>query len=110
MSDDTSTKQLMDQGKPFKFKLSLCLTHPTMPAGEISTALGMHPYSSGTVGESRKTPKGKSLGGLLKRSFWTSGYLLEGEAGELMPESNRSSTSWSPSARSFSGSPIQEDI
>lgn len=54
----------------YRYKVSLSLTHPTMPAERIDEMLGMLPDHSGSLGEGRFTPKDNPLPGEYKRSFW----------------------------------------
>ena len=50
------------------------MTHPSLPAPHFTAALGLEPRHSGTVGESRRTPKGNPLPGEYKESFWSHSF------------------------------------
>ena len=54
----------------YRYKVSLAVTHPSLPAERISDALGLMPAYSGSVGAERLTPKNSPLPGLNKESFW----------------------------------------
>src|SRR5438094_6352317 len=55
--------------KPFKYDVSLRITHPSLDADEICDQLGLQAYRKWTVGEQRKTPTGDSLEGNDKLTY-----------------------------------------
>lgn len=54
----------------YRYKVSLAITHPTISAARIGEVLRMEPDHSGSFGGARLTPKGSSLAGTYKESFW----------------------------------------
>jgi len=54
----------------YRYRISLSLTHPSLPAERISEALGLAPAHSGSAGAERRTPKGGALPGVNSHSFW----------------------------------------
>jgi hypothetical protein len=66
----------------YRYKVSLAIMHPTMPAVRISEALRMEPDHSGTRGEDRLTPKGNPLPGKYEQSFWRRSLMVPND-GEL---------------------------
>lgn len=60
----------MESSYPYRYKVSLVLTHPTLPAAELDSALPFKVSHEGTVGEPRHTPKGQALPGAFKETFW----------------------------------------
>jgi hypothetical protein len=54
----------------YRYKVSLALTHPSLSAERISESLHLVPAHSGSVGADRLGPKGQSLPGLNKQTFW----------------------------------------
>ena len=54
----------------YRYKVSLAVTHPSLPAEKISAALNLVPAHSGSVGAERRTPKSGPLPGLNRESFW----------------------------------------
>ncbi|TCZ80382.1 DUF4279 domain-containing protein [Lysobacter sp. N42] len=60
----------LESSHPYRYRVSLALTHPTLSAAELGTVLPVQPDHQGTVGEPRKTPKGGPLPGTYRESFW----------------------------------------
>src|SRR5690606_41744793 len=60
----------LDNSHLYRYKVSLSLTHPRRSAAELGRALPLQACHEGTVGEPRRTPKGRPLGGQYKESFW----------------------------------------
>ena len=58
---------------PFKFDVSLRITHPKMSPEEICKTLGLKAKHKGKVGMPRKTPKGTSLEGVYEYTYCTFG-------------------------------------
>jgi hypothetical protein len=54
----------------YRYRVSLTITHPTMPVEEIINALPMAPDHSGSHGSDRFTRRGRPLPGRNERSFW----------------------------------------
>jgi hypothetical protein len=67
---------------PFKYAVSLRVTHPSLRPADISVEVDMTPSHSWMVGELRKTPKWTLLEGRRKESYCT--YEIGGaDDGEL---------------------------
>ena len=54
----------------YRYKVSIALTHPALPAAELGRALPFKASHEGTVGEPRRSPTGQALPGVYKESFW----------------------------------------
>jgi hypothetical protein len=59
----------------YRYKVSLAVTHPSLPAEHISAALSLVPAHSGSVGAERRTPKNGPLPGLNRESFWRHSFV-----------------------------------
>lgn len=70
---------------PYRYKISLRVTHPSLSHQEISTVLGREPRIGWTVGDSRVTPHGHALEGVRKESYW-SVSLMEGHSEALIEQ------------------------
>jgi hypothetical protein len=60
----------------YHYKVSLAVTHPSLPAQRISAALSLVPAHSGSVGAERRTPKNGPLSGLNRESFWRHSFVV----------------------------------
>jgi hypothetical protein len=60
------------------FAVSLAITHPNADPAEITKTTGLIPKISTRFGEGRKTPKGETLSGKYKSSYWTHGFDVSG--------------------------------
>jgi len=56
--------------QPYRYCVSLRITHPSIDPNEITLALGRKPVGQWRAGELRISPKGTILGGIRKESFW----------------------------------------
>ncbi|MHB1232665.1 MAG: hypothetical protein ACYCZQ_08825 [Burkholderiales bacterium] len=54
----------------YEYRVSLRITHPTISPELITQTLNIEPFRKWTVGEPRSNPKGQSLPGINKESFW----------------------------------------
>ena len=70
----------MESSQPYRYRVSLTLTHPTLSAAELGTVLPVRPDHQGTVGEPRQTPKGGPLPGTYKESFWRHSFATPPDA------------------------------
>jgi Domain of unknown function (DUF4279) len=59
-----------DASAPKRFHVELFIVHPTLDPAEISTALGLEAHFAQPVGDPRKTPKGRPLGGNYRDTRW----------------------------------------
>ena len=64
---------------PYRYKISLRVSHPTMPHKEISAALGREPRIAWTAGDPRTTLQGHAFEGAREDSYW-SVHLMEGHS------------------------------
>jgi hypothetical protein len=64
----------MTEPRKYRYKVSLRITHPTMPAEKFTEELGLEPYRTWTVGQPRQTPKGSPLPGIYKNSYWSHSF------------------------------------
>jgi len=65
----------MESGEPhrprsFTFALSLHVTHPSIDPEEVTWALRLTPQRADRVGEPRRGPKGRELGGVYRAMHW----------------------------------------
>jgi hypothetical protein len=67
---------------PYRFTLSLRLTHPKYSAEEIEEKLKMNGRVTRSAGDLRKTPKGNLLDGVNKVTYCTF-QLIEGDDSQL---------------------------
>lgn len=63
------------------FKISFRISHPTMDIEQISAALELQPNYKQQVGAGRKTPKGKTLDGIYKKTYWSYTIASDDEIG-----------------------------
>ena len=56
---------------PYRYLVSLRIWHPTINPDSITRKLGMQPFRKRMVGEQRSTPKGNTLQGINKDTYWT---------------------------------------
>jgi hypothetical protein len=70
----------LENSQPYRYRVSLALTHPALSAAELGTILPVQPDHRGTVGEPRRTPKGGPLPGTYKESFWHHSFGTAGHA------------------------------
>lgn len=54
---------------PFRYRVSLRVTHPTLDPAETAAQLAAEAKVSWAAGEPRKTPKGRLLGGVREESY-----------------------------------------
>lgn len=62
-----------------KFKIRILIRHPTADPIEITNKLGTDPDNFQKVGEIRKTPRGKAVGGINEYSMWSKSFFFEKE-------------------------------
>lgn len=74
---------------PFRYSVSLRLTHPTINAAEIQEHLQLSPRFSKSVGDKNKSPSGRDLVGTNKQTFCTF-ELSSGDDSKLALESELS--------------------
>ena len=55
----------------YRYCISLRITHPIVDPKEITREIGLEPHVSWKVGDPRISPKGTSIGGIRKESYWT---------------------------------------
>lgn len=58
--------------QPYRFKISLRLTHPSEDLSECSAEFGLEPSRQWKVEDPRTTPHGNPLDGVRRESYWTS--------------------------------------
>jgi hypothetical protein len=63
----------------YRCKVSLGVSHPWMDPAEITAAIGLSPRFAHRVGDPRKSPKGRPLGGIWNITNW-SAMLVEEES------------------------------
>lgn len=56
--------------EPYRYCVSLRITHPEIDPDEISQVLGLEAVATWKAGDPRATPKGQALDGIRKESFW----------------------------------------
>ncbi|QOW22176.1 DUF4279 domain-containing protein [Lysobacter avium] len=59
------------ESQPYRFKISLRLTHPVAELCHCTSEFGMEPLRQWKVGDARTTPRGNPLEGLRSNSYWT---------------------------------------
>ena len=59
-----------EEGDPRRVDVELFIRHPTMKPAEITAALGIEPLIVHGVGEPRRAPNGKLLGGTYPVTAW----------------------------------------
>lgn len=59
-----------EEGAPRRVDVELFIRHPTMKPAEITAALGIEPLIVHGVGEPRRAPDGKQLGGAYQVTAW----------------------------------------
>ncbi|MGH6882775.1 hypothetical protein [Hypericibacter sp.] len=59
-----------EAGDPRRIDVELFIRHPTLKPAEITAALGIEPLIVRGVGEPRRAPSGKLLGGTYERTAW----------------------------------------
>lgn len=59
-----------EKGEPRRVDVELFIRHPTLKPAEITAALGIEPLIVCGVGEPRRTPHGKLLGGTYPVTAW----------------------------------------
>ena len=64
----------MSDPRKYRYKLTLRISHPSLPPEQITAALRLEPDRSWTVGSPRKTPKGSPLPGEYKNCFWSHSF------------------------------------
>lgn len=62
---------MQSKSQPYRFKISLRLTHPTHGLSNCSAEFGLDPFREWKVGDTRTTPKGRALEGFRRESYWT---------------------------------------
>lgn len=55
----------------YRYSISLRAFHPTMDLEAVSDTIGIKPQILWKVGEPRRAPNGRALGGISKISYWT---------------------------------------
>jgi hypothetical protein len=60
------------------FAVSLGIRHPDANPADITHAIGLVPKMTSRLGEPRKTPKGKRLGGTYQFSYWSHSFDVAG--------------------------------
>jgi len=55
---------------PYKYSVSLRVSHPTVNPDTITQKLGLQPFRKWMAGEARSTPKGTKLKGINRETFW----------------------------------------
>jgi len=63
----------------YSFKIRLRIWHPTINPDAITNALGIKPNRSWQKGNKRTTPKGTSLSGRYRESYWNADPFNYGE-------------------------------
>ena len=56
---------------PYKYCVALRIWHPTINPDSITQKMGLQPEFKCAVGEPRSTPKGETLKGINKETYWT---------------------------------------
>lgn len=56
--------------EPYRYCISLRISHPSIDPEEISSFLGLDPILKWKVGDKRVSPTGRTLSGLRSESFW----------------------------------------
>jgi hypothetical protein len=65
---------------PYRYSISLRITHPSIDPTLITAELGSDPRRSWRAGLERRAPDGELLRGINQQSFWVGSH-LEGESG-----------------------------
>ena len=55
---------------PYRYSVSLRIAHPTVNPDTITMKLGIQPFREWMAGEPRLTPKGQTLKGINKETYW----------------------------------------
>ncbi len=55
---------------PYRYSVSLRISHPTINPDTITVKLGIQPFRKWMAGEPRLTPKGQTLKGINKGTYW----------------------------------------
>lgn len=63
----------------YSYTIDLRIWHPSIKPEEITRVLGIQPSNSSEAGQSRKTPKGASLEGVYRESYWNADPFDRGE-------------------------------
>jgi hypothetical protein len=63
----------------YSYTIAVRIWHPSIKPEEITRALGMKPNHSHESGQPRKTPKGTSLEGVYRESYWNADPYDRGE-------------------------------
>jgi hypothetical protein len=56
---------------PYKYSVSIRISHPTINPDTLTKKLGLQPSRSWMAGAQRSTPKGNILKGINKNTYWT---------------------------------------
>lgn len=72
----------------YSYKVSLTLTHPSLPAERISAMLSLVPAHCGDAEAERRTPKDGPLPGLNRESFWHHSFVTppDGDIEQLLTQ------------------------
>ena len=70
-SFNSGVRALMEESRPYRFKISLRLRHPRSELSVCSSEFGLEPFRQWTVGQERISPRGTQLGGVWGESYWT---------------------------------------
>ena len=63
----------------YSYTIDLRIWHPSIKPEEITRVLGIRPSNSSEAGQPRKTPKGTSLEGVYRESYWNADPFDRGE-------------------------------
>jgi len=55
---------------PYKYSVSLRISHPAINPDAITKKLGLQPFRKWMAGERRSTPRGNTLKGINKETYW----------------------------------------
>ena len=55
---------------PYRYSVSLRISHPTINPDTITMKLGIQPFREWMAGEPRLTPKGQKLKGINRETYW----------------------------------------
>ena len=64
----------MTEPRKYRYKVSLRISHPSLPPEQITAILGLEPSRSWTAGQTRRTPKGSPLPGEYKDCYWSHSF------------------------------------
>ncbi|GAB3361777.1 hypothetical protein GCM10027430_35850 [Lysobacter tyrosinilyticus] len=61
----------MEESRPYRFKISLRLSHPRSELSACSSEFGLEPSRQWSAGQKRTSPRGAPLEGFWDDSYWT---------------------------------------